>query len=39
EIVALERQRTTGVVGMRATVENQKGELVLEGSHRYLLRL
>lgn len=39
EIVALERQKTTGVVDMRATVKNQKDELVLEGSHRYLLKL
>lgn len=38
EIVELKAQRTTGVVTMRATVHNQKGELVLEGSHRYLIR-
>ena len=38
EIVELVPQRTTGVVVMRATVHNQKNELVLEGSHRYLLR-
>jgi acyl dehydratase len=39
EIVELTPQRTTGIVGMRATVHNQNGELVLEGLHRYLLRL
>jgi len=39
EITALERQRTTGVVAMRATVHNQEGALVLEGVHRYLVRL
>lgn len=39
EIVELVPQRTTGIVGMRATVHNQKGELVLEGAHRYLVRL
>lgn len=39
EIVELVRQRTTGLVRMRATVENQHGELVLEGMHTYLLRL
>jgi len=39
EITELVRQRTTGLVHMRATVENQKGELVLEGRHSYLLRL
>ncbi|MDA7946792.1 MAG: MaoC family dehydratase [Hyphomicrobiaceae bacterium] len=30
--------RTTGVVGMRATVHNQDSILVLDGRHRYLLR-
>jgi acyl dehydratase len=39
EIVELTRQRTTGVVAMRATVHNQKAELVLDGVHSYLLRL
>jgi acyl dehydratase len=39
EITALERQRTTGVVAMRATVHNQKSELVLDGVHRYLMKL
>jgi len=39
EIVELAPQRTTGIVGMRATVHNQSGDLVLEGRHRYLLRL
>lgn len=32
-------QRSTGVVVMRATVHNQSGALVLDGSHRYLLHL
>jgi acyl dehydratase len=31
-------QRTTGVVGLRCTVHNQNGTLVLEGQHRYLVR-
>jgi acyl dehydratase len=39
EITALEPQRTTGVVTMRSSVRNQKGELVLEGAQKYLLRL
>ena len=39
EITALERQKTTGIVSMRATVLNQKRELVLDGVHRYLMRL
>jgi acyl dehydratase len=30
--------RTTGVIGMRSTVHNQKRVLVLEGRQRYLLR-
>ncbi|WP_160122684.1 MaoC family dehydratase [Rhodovarius lipocyclicus] len=34
----LSPNRTTGVVGLASTVHNQKGELVLEGRHRYLLR-
>ncbi|TNE45973.1 MAG: dehydratase [Sphingomonadales bacterium] len=39
EITQLKPQRTTGVVTMRATVENQRGEQVLEGEHVYLLKL
>lgn len=39
EIVDLVRQRSTGVVRMRATVHNQHGALVLDGAHAYLLRL
>ena len=39
EVTALERQKTTGVIAMRATVHNQKRELVLDGTHRYLVRL
>jgi acyl dehydratase len=39
EIVELTPQRTTGIVAMRATVHNQKGELVLDGVHKYLLKL
>ena len=39
EITGLERQKTTGIVAMRATVHNQKKELVLDGVHRYLMKL
>jgi acyl dehydratase len=39
EIVGLTPQKTTGLVVMRATVHNQNGELVLDGEHKYLLRL
>ncbi len=39
EITELSPQRTTGVIAMRATVHNQKGELVLDGVHKYLVKL
>jgi acyl dehydratase len=39
EIIELTPQRTTGLVTMRATVHNQKRELVLDGVHKYLMRL
>jgi acyl dehydratase len=38
-ISALKPQRTTGVMTLDMTVHNQKGELVLDGWHKYLLRL
>lgn len=38
EIVELKPQRTTGVVTVRSTVHNQRGELVLEGTQTYLMR-
>jgi acyl dehydratase len=38
EIVALSPNRTTGVVAMRSTVHNQKAELVMDGTQRYLVR-
>ncbi len=38
EVDELTPGRTTGVVGLRSTVYNQHGMLVLEGKHRYLLR-
>ena len=34
----LKPQRTTGVLTLASTVHNQKGELVLEGLQRYLLK-
>ena len=39
EIAELKRQRTTGLITMRATITNQRGETVLEGEHVYLVRL
>jgi acyl dehydratase len=38
-ISELTRQKTTGIVSMRATIHNQNSELVLDGTHRYLMRL
>ena len=38
EITELLPQRTTGVIVMRSTVHNQRGELVLDGTHKYLIR-
>ena len=38
-ITELTAQRTTGIVAMRATVHNQKSELILDGTHRYLMKL
>ena len=38
EISDLKAQNSTGVITMRATVHNQKSELVLGGEHRYLIR-
>ncbi len=38
EITELKPQRTTGIVGMRSTLHNQSGVMVLEGVHRYLLK-
>ena len=34
----LTANRSTGVVGLRSTIHNQDGILVLDGRHRYLLR-
>ena len=38
EIDELSPGKTTGVLGFRSTVHNQRRELVLEGRQRYLLR-
>ena len=38
EIDELTPNRTTGAVGFRSTIHNQRRELVLEGRQRYLLR-
>lgn len=38
EVDELSPNRTTGVVGLRSTVHNQRRELVLEGRMRFLLK-
>jgi acyl dehydratase len=38
EVDEVTPQRTTGVLGLRSTVHNQKGVLVMDGRQRYLLR-
>jgi len=38
EIVELKPQNSTGVVVVRSTVHNQRGELVMEGTQSYLVR-
>ena len=38
-VASLERQKTTGIVVLKSTVHNQRGELCLEGEQTYLLRL
>ena len=38
EIVELAPNRSSGVVAIRSTVHNQKSELVMEGTQRYLVR-
>ena len=38
EVDELTSNRSTGVVGLASTVHNQRGEMVLDGRQRYLLR-
>jgi 3-hydroxybutyryl-CoA dehydratase len=37
EVAGLERKRSAGLLTLRVTLENQRGETVLEGEHRYLI--
>lgn len=37
EVVGLERKRSAGLVILRVTLINQRGEIVLEGQHKYLV--
>ena len=36
-MVALERKRSAGLLTLRVTLTNQRGETVLDGEHRYLI--
>ncbi len=38
EVAELKPQRTTGVLALRSTIHNQTGELVMEGTLRFLLK-
>ena len=38
EITELKPGRTTGVVDMKVTIHNQTGDLVMDGTHKYLVR-
>lgn len=38
KVSALKAQRTTGVLTLSSTVHNQKGELVMDGEQKYLIR-
>jgi len=38
EVATLTSQRTTGVVVLRSTIRNQRGETVLEGEMKFLIR-
>src|SRR2546421_406738 len=37
EVTALDRKRSAGLLTLRVTLENQRGETILEGEHRYLI--
>jgi acyl dehydratase len=37
EVVALDRKRSAGLLTLRVTLTNQRGDVVLEGEHRYLI--
>ena len=37
EVIALERKRSGGLLTLRVTLTNQRGDTVLDGEHRYLV--
>jgi 3-hydroxybutyryl-CoA dehydratase len=38
EVIGLERKRSGGLLTLRVTLRNQRGETILDGQHRYLIR-
>ena len=38
EVIGLERKRSGGLLTLRVTLSNQRGETILDGQHRYLIR-
>ena len=38
EVAALEPRRTTGLVSFTCRIRNQRGETILEGQHKYIVR-
>jgi 3-hydroxybutyryl-CoA dehydratase len=37
EVIGLERKRSGGLLTLRVTLSNQRGETILEGQHKYLI--
>ena len=37
EVVGLDRKRSAGLLTLRVTLTNQRGDVVLDGEHRYLI--
>jgi 3-hydroxybutyryl-CoA dehydratase len=37
EVAGLDRKRSAGLLTLRVTLTNQRGDIVLEGEHRYLI--
>ena len=37
EIIGLDRKRSAGLLTLRVTLTNQRGETILEGQHKYLI--
>ncbi len=37
EVIDLQRKRSAGLLTLRVTLENQRGETILDGQHKYLI--